>query len=93
VDRVVPDAPLRVTEEFMNEHAIDFVGHGTDNPESERRVHVQVRVATQVLRMLHAGVLLLDEVDLVLHPLKSELNWPLGNPEPLDFLVNLNPNR
>ncbi len=27
----------------------------------------------------------LDEVDLILHPLKSELNWPLGGKEPLDF--------
>ena len=29
--------------------------------------------------------MLLDEVDLILHPLKSELNWPLGTKEPLDF--------
>ena len=27
----------------------------------------------------------MDEVDLILHPLKSELNWPLGQKEPLDF--------
>ena len=27
----------------------------------------------------------MDEVDLLLHPLKSELNWPLGQKEPLDF--------
>lgn len=31
------------------------------------------------------GVLLLDEVDLILHPLKSELNWPIGPKEPLDL--------
>ena len=31
------------------------------------------------------GILILDEVDLILHPLKSELNWPLGRREPLDF--------
>ena len=31
------------------------------------------------------GVLLLDEVDLILHPLKSELNWPIGAKEPLDL--------
>ena len=28
--------------------------------------------------VLGAGTLVLDEVDLILHPLKSELNWPLG---------------
>ena len=30
------------------------------------------------------GVALLDEVDLLLHPLKSELNFPIGRKEPLD---------
>ena len=24
-------------------------------------------------------------MDLILHPLKSELNWPIGRKEPLDF--------
>ena len=27
----------------------------------------------------------MDEVDLILHPLKSELNWPIGKKVPLDF--------
>ena len=31
------------------------------------------------------SLLILDEVDLILHPLKSELNWPLGKRKPLDF--------
>ena len=31
------------------------------------------------------GALLLDEVDLLLHPLKSELNWPIGPKFPLDL--------
>ena len=30
-------------------------------------------------------MLLLYEVDLLFHPLKSELNWPTGVKEPLDF--------
>ena len=34
------------------------------------------------------SVLLMDEVDLILHPLKSELNYPVGNKEPLDFTNN-----
>ena len=29
--------------------------------------------------------MLLDEVDLILHPLKSELNWPMGQKDALDF--------
>ena len=27
----------------------------------------------------------MDEVDLILHPLKSELNFPIGPKEPLDL--------
>ena len=35
--------------------------------------------------MFREGRLILDEVDLILHPLKSELNWPMGVKDPLDF--------
>ena len=31
------------------------------------------------------GALLLDEVDMLLHPLRSELNFPLGSTVPLDL--------
>ena len=31
------------------------------------------------------GIELIDEVDLILHPLKSELNWPLGDKLPLEL--------
>jgi len=31
------------------------------------------------------GTLIMDEVDLILHPLKSELNYPIGPKEALDF--------
>lgn len=37
------------------------------------------------MSILDRGVLMLDEVDLILHPLRSELNWPLGKRMPLDF--------
>lgn len=40
---------------------------------------------TETLKIFRSGVLLLDEVDLLLHPLKSELNWPMGEKTPLDF--------
>ena len=31
---------------------------------------------------------MLDEVDTILHPLKSELNWPLGEKEALDLTMS-----
>ena len=44
-----------------------------------------VYYCVEILKLFKAGVLLLDEVDLLLHPLKSELNWPIGNREMIDF--------
>jgi hypothetical protein len=31
------------------------------------------------------GILLCDEIDMLLHPLRSELNFPIGEKFPLDF--------
>ena len=50
-----------------------------------RSLRAQARVAADVAGLLRRGVAVLDEVDVVLDPLKSELNWPLGAPAPLDF--------
>ena len=43
-------------------------------------------VAAEIVKLFQtSGVLVLDEVDLILHPLRSELHWPLGRRVPLDF--------
>ena len=44
VDDVLPDAPLRVTQEFMEEHAIDFVIHGTGAQELERQAMYDIPI-------------------------------------------------
>lgn len=38
----------------------------------------------KILTLFKNGVMLLDEVDLILHPLKSELNFPIGDKFDLD---------
>lgn len=43
---------------------------------------------SEILKLFRSGVLLLDEVDLLLHPLKSELNWPIGLKDPIDYSRN-----
>jgi len=48
----------------------------------------QAEICIRVLDILKAGSLIIDEVDLVLHPLKSELNFPIGKKEPLDLTLN-----
>lgn len=39
----------------------------------------------RVLSLFRESVLIMDEVDLILHPLKSELNFPIGTKLDLDF--------
>ena len=39
----------------------------------------------RILQLLRDGCLIMDEVDLILHPLKSELNFPIGAKHDLDF--------
>ena len=39
----------------------------------------------RLLRLFQDGAVILDEVDLILHPLKSELNFPIGDKLDLDF--------
>jgi hypothetical protein len=43
-------------------------------------MRAETKFAVRIVELFNLGVLLLDEVDLILHPLKSELNWPLGAP-------------
>jgi hypothetical protein len=45
----------------------------------------QAAISEQIFALFRSTVEIMDEVDIILHPLKSELNWPLGAKEPLDF--------
>ena len=47
----------------------------------------QLEPFQNIFQLFNSGVLLLDEVDMLLHPLKSELNWPLGAKEALDLTI------
>ena len=60
-------------------------GSGVAGSAAAEAVSYQLRLSASVLRLWRQGALVLDEVDWLLHPLKSELNWPLGQREPLDF--------
>lgn len=42
----------------------------------------------RVIRLWQQGVLIMDEVDVLLHPLRSELNFPIGNKFPIDLAAN-----
>jgi hypothetical protein len=53
-----------------------------DEIESLKR---QATISREIFNIFRGSIEIMDEVDLLLHPLKSELNWPLGHKEPLDF--------
>lgn len=40
---------------------------------------------TPILQLWKRGVLIMDEVDVLLHPLRSELNFPIGLKHPIDM--------
>lgn len=46
---------------------------------------LQAVMCDQIFEIFRNSIEIMDEVDIILHPLKSELNWPLGAKEPLDF--------
>lgn len=39
----------------------------------------------RILDMWNSGILIMDEVDVLLHPLKSELNFPIGSKQAIDL--------
>ena len=71
-----------------------FVSTRQDNGQDVLRHTLQInalRLAGKLIDVLGmfgaaaGGVLILDEVDLLLHPLRSELNFPIGKKIPLEF--------
>lgn len=38
----------------------------------------QAKIADEIFTIFRESIEIMDEVDIILHPLKSELNWPLG---------------
>jgi hypothetical protein len=57
----------------------------TESLEPYRR---QAVVAYKILRLFRTAYMMMDEVDMILHPLKSELNFPIGKKQRLDMSVN-----
>jgi thioredoxin len=59
--------------------------HRREGPQSRvQELTFQTHELAKILQTFREGVLLLDEVDMVLHPLKSELNFPIGEKFDLD---------
>ncbi|KAH3756032.1 nxn protein [Pelomyxa schiedti] len=80
-------------------HAIEQVNINSLTPTGSQRTTVEsVRMRDQllarsdmadelvkILDMWKRGVLIMDEVDVLLHPLRSELNFPIGHKDAIDM--------
>ena len=63
-----------------------FTSDGEAQNYADAKKHLNSkRLCVNAFQIVQAGYTILDEVDLILHPLKSELNWPIGKKVPLDF--------
>ncbi|KNC75779.1 hypothetical protein SARC_11702, partial [Sphaeroforma arctica JP610] len=49
------------------------------------KLHEQADLAVRTLEIFRQGTVIVDEVDLILHPLKSELNYPIGPKNAIDL--------
>ena len=53
------------------------------SPQNRQKVLREMELLGQILEFFRRGNCIVDEVDLVMNPLTSELNFPIGNREPL----------
>lgn len=51
----------------------------------DETLNKQIEVCMQIFKLFREAAIIMDEVDLILHPLKSELNFPIGERHELDF--------
>lgn len=75
---------LRNLHEVWGQHK---TGPGPPRPINREKIELlgqQAKELSGILKLFRGGVMLLDEVDMILHPLKSELNFPLGEKADLD---------
>ncbi len=65
------------------------ISHTTSSAEMSKEeiaiARSQLQYCDKIFSIFRDSVEIMDEVDIILHPLKSELNWPLGLKDPLDF--------
>ena len=81
---IVVSTPSAV-KSVMLKHLENILVVNDPGEKDRKELQREVRTAPRLLKLWREGVCLIDEVDVVLHPLKSELNFPIGRKEDLDF--------
>ncbi|EDO05622.1 uncharacterized protein BBOV_IV000220 [Babesia bovis T2Bo] len=57
-----------------------------DVDDTHRAIQLELDMCLRILELFSNAIVLMDEIDLLLHPLKSELHWPIGDKKPLVHL-------
>ena len=85
---IVVATPTAIKSVFLvfveKKRQIKYAAQNSLTSEDIKKLEVEIKILINTLKMFKQGVMLLDEVDLLLHPLKSELNFPLGEKFDLD---------
>ena len=84
-ERKVIKKPKSLVKRLMGILALDESNLEGMTPLELASSHSQAILADKIFEIFRTSIEIMDEVDVILHPLKSELNWPLGAKEPLDF--------
>jgi hypothetical protein len=75
-DKLVPEPTQSVVKSFFGRAFGRSATASDDSAVRIRDLQAQAAVAVKVLNLWQGSHLLMDEVDVILHPLKSELNYP-----------------
>lgn len=84
-ERKVLKKPKSLVKRLLGILALDEANFEGMTPLELASSHSQAILADKIFEIFRSSIEIMDEVDVILHPLKSELNWPLGAKEPLDF--------
>ena len=84
-ERSIIKRPKSLVKRLLGILALDENRMNGMTPLELASAHSQAILADSIFEIFKSSIEIMDEVDVILHPLKSELNWPLGAKEPLDF--------
>ena len=87
VEAPTPPPPEEVALVYRLQRLLGLRRRRRRNALRTRKAELRITVDTlaAVLGEFRRSVALLDEVDVLLHPLRSELNWPQGERHPIHF--------
>jgi hypothetical protein len=84
-ERSIIKKPRSIVKRLLGIRALEDSLTDGMTPLELASAHSQAILADKIFEIFRSSIEIMDEVDVILHPLKSELNWPMGAKEPLDF--------